>query len=91
MKEGDLIICRCEEVSLRELREAIANGAATARQLKLATRAGMGFCQGRTCRGLVEQLIEQEPAPDADGSSALAFKAPARPITFGQLAGEGSK
>jgi NAD(P)H-nitrite reductase large subunit len=88
VKENDLIICRCEEVTLRELQEAIAKGAVTSRQLKLETRAGMGACQGRTCRALVEQLAQGEPAPDADGSSSLTFKPPARPTTFGRLAGE---
>lgn len=90
MKDDDLIICRCEEVTLRELREAIAKGAATSRQLKLETRAGMGACQGRTCRCLVEALVTGEPT-DADGSSTLAFRPPARPVTFGRLAGEGEK
>ncbi|HYG59369.1 MAG TPA: (2Fe-2S)-binding protein [Symbiobacteriaceae bacterium] len=91
MKDEDMIICRCEEVTLHQLQEAIARGATTSRQLKLETRAGMGFCQGRTCRSLVERIVGAEPAPDEDGSSTLAYRPPARPITFGHLAGEGSK
>ncbi|HYF93031.1 MAG TPA: (2Fe-2S)-binding protein [Symbiobacteriaceae bacterium] len=87
MKDDDLIVCRCEEVTLQELRDAISRGAATSRQLKLATRAGMGFCQGRTCRVLIERLAGDEPAD----SSGLAVRPPARPITFGQLAGEGEQ
>ena len=91
MKDQDMIICRCEEVTLRELQAAIAKGAATARQVKLETRAGMGFCQGRTCRGLVERLVGEEPAQNDDGSPSLTVRPPARPISFGQLAGEGEK
>lgn len=85
----DRIICRCEEVSLHEIQDAIARGASTARQVKLATRAGMGFCQGRTCRPFLETIVSSEAgqAPDV-GPSLLAFKPPARPITFGMLAGE---
>ncbi|HWI63659.1 MAG TPA: (2Fe-2S)-binding protein [Symbiobacteriaceae bacterium] len=87
MNDDDLIICRCEEVTLRELREAIAKGAATSRQLKLETRIGMGYCQGRTCRALVERLT----GTDLPDESTLTCRPPARPITFGQLAGEGQK
>ena len=86
VKQDDVVICRCEEVTLRELQEAIARGAATSRQLKLETRVGMGYCQGRTCRPLVEQLVPEEP-----DSSSLTYRPPCRPITFGQLAGEGQK
>jgi NAD(P)H-nitrite reductase large subunit len=85
----DLIICRCEEVSLREITEAIAGGAVTSRQVKLATRAGMGFCQGRTCRHFVEQLTGDEPGAEPLGS--MAYKPPVRPTSFGRLAGEGQE
>lgn len=86
VKQDDVVICRCEEVTLRELQEAIAKGAATSRQLKLETRIGMGYCQGRTCRPLVAQLVPDEP-----DASSLTYRPPCRPITFGQLAGEGQK
>jgi thioredoxin reductase len=38
------IVCRCEDV-----RRAALEGASGAREAKLATRAGMGPCQGRVC------------------------------------------
>lgn len=89
VKDDEMIICRCEEVTLRELREAIAKGTATPRQLKLETRAGMGFCQGRTCRPLVERLTgESFHLQDA---SSMTCRPPARPVTFGRLAGEERK
>lgn len=84
MKDEE-IVCRCEEVTLRELKEAIAHGAATSRQLKLATRAGMGFCQGRTCRPFVEALAAGAPQ---SAPLPLAHRPPVRPVTFGTLAGE---
>ncbi|GAI83310.1 unnamed protein product [marine sediment metagenome] len=45
-KNGKLV-CRCEEVSEEEVRQAIADGAKTLREIKMITRAGMGLCQGR--------------------------------------------
>ncbi|MDR3033162.1 MAG: (2Fe-2S)-binding protein, partial [Kitasatospora sp.] len=46
----DTDVCRCEEVPAREIREAVTElGAGDARTVKLLTRAGMGWCQGRMC------------------------------------------
>ena len=45
-----LIVCRCEEVTYGQLQSTIADYKCSARELKLRTRAGMGFCGGRTCR-----------------------------------------
>ncbi|WP_043263036.1 NAD(P)/FAD-dependent oxidoreductase [Streptomyces sp. CT34] len=43
-------VCRCEEVTAGRIREAVADyGARDARTVKLLTRAGMGWCQGRMC------------------------------------------
>lgn len=92
--KDDLIICRCEEVTLGEVREAMAGGAVTSRQVKLATRAGMGFCQGRTCRHFIEQVAGVGPEqmdPSVAEGSVMALKPPARPVTFGRLAGEGRR
>ena len=51
------IVCRCEEVTKEEIMEAIRQGADTLDAVKKYTRAGMGFCQGRTCRRLVARIL----------------------------------
>jgi NAD(P)H-nitrite reductase large subunit len=40
----DVIVCRCEEVTLGEVRRAIREGAIDVHGVKLHTRAGMGLC-----------------------------------------------
>ncbi|WP_042421738.1 NAD(P)/FAD-dependent oxidoreductase [Streptacidiphilus anmyonensis] len=58
-------VCRCEEVTVREVRSAVAElGAADQRTVKLLTRAGMGWCQARMCGPAVARLCG---APSADG------------------------
>jgi hypothetical protein len=53
----DTEVCRCEEVSCARIREAVDElGAADARTVKLLTRAGMGWCQGRMCGPAVARL-----------------------------------
>ncbi|AJT69175.1 hypothetical protein T261_7578 [Streptomyces lydicus] len=43
-------VCRCEEVTAGRIREAVTDlGARDAHTVKLLTRAGMGWCQGRMC------------------------------------------
>jgi NADPH-dependent 2,4-dienoyl-CoA reductase/sulfur reductase-like enzyme len=52
----DTIVCRCEDVRLRDLDRSW-----TARQAKLYTRAGMGACQGRVCGAALEYVMRWSP------------------------------
>ena len=56
------IICRCEEVTLGEIIEAIRMNppARTIDAVKLRTRAGMGRCQSGFCQPSVLQIIMDE-------------------------------
>ena len=46
---NNLTVCRCENVKVNDIKEAIKNGAFGPNQIKLFTRIGMGNCQGRQC------------------------------------------
>ncbi|MFG2574929.1 FAD-dependent oxidoreductase [Streptomyces sp. NPDC048481] len=75
----DTVVCRCEEVTAGAVREAAGTlGAGDLRTVKLLTRAGMGWCQGRMC----------EPAVAGVAGCALtpARRMPARPVPLGVLA-----
>ncbi|AUG76202.1 FAD/NAD(P)-binding oxidoreductase [Kitasatospora sp. MMS16-BH015] len=73
-------VCRCEEVSVAKIREAVDDlGAGDARTVKLLTRAGMGWCQGRMC-GAAVACLAGGGAPRAD-SRPLAG-----PVRLGDLA-----
>ncbi|MFJ5707373.1 NAD(P)/FAD-dependent oxidoreductase [Streptomyces sp. NPDC093105] len=72
-------VCRCEEVPAGRVREAVEElGATDARTVKLLTRAGMGWCQGRMCGPAVAALAGGGPAPDR--------RPLACPVRLGQLA-----
>ncbi|MBD0741193.1 NAD(P)/FAD-dependent oxidoreductase [Streptomyces sp. CBMA152] len=61
----DTDVCRCEEVSAGRVREAVRDlGARDARTVKLLTRAGMGWCQGRMCGTAVACLAARGEAPE---------------------------
>jgi len=88
LKEKDIIICRCEEVRLSEIRRAIENGATTIAEVKRMTRAGMGLCQGRTCARLVATLISKYTGKPMKDILPATFRAPVRTIKLGSLGGE---
>ncbi|WP_221355928.1 NAD(P)/FAD-dependent oxidoreductase [Streptomyces beigongshangae] len=77
----DTQVCRCEEVSAAAVREAVDGlGAGDVRTVKLLTRAGMGWCQGRMCGPAVAGLTGCPPTP--------ARRPFARPVPLGVLARE---
>ncbi|MFE0187929.1 FAD-dependent oxidoreductase [Streptomyces sp. NPDC058989] len=61
----DTEVCRCEEVTAGRIREAVEDlGARDARTVKLLTRAGMGWCQGRMCGPGVACLAARDQAAE---------------------------
>ena len=83
----DVIICRCEEVTLKQLEEAAKQFNTTARELKLRTRAGMGFCGGRTCRPIVDEVLLKVTNTEPTDPLPLKVQPPVRPISLEQLGG----
>ena len=82
----DTTLCRCEEVTLRDLDAALTRGAADGRTLKLTSRAGLGLCQGRVCGREVAALATARlghPLPDAEAFHRRPF---ATPLRLGELA-----
>jgi D-hydroxyproline dehydrogenase subunit alpha len=53
----DTVICRCEEVTLGDIRRVVAGGARGINEVKGLTRSGMGNCQGRICEDLVARVV----------------------------------
>ncbi|MFE0650439.1 FAD-dependent oxidoreductase [Streptomyces sp. NPDC059534] len=79
----DTDVCRCEEVSAGCVREAVADlGARDARTVKLLTRAGMGWCQGRMCGTAVACLA----APGAAAEPPAERRPFAVPVPLAVLA-----
>lgn len=88
MKKKDIIICRCEEVYEREIIGAIKEGATTTAEIKRKTRAGMGLCQGKTCRNLIARLISKHAGIYIEKILPATFRPPVRPIKIKSLAGD---
>lgn len=80
---ADTIVCRCEEVPFQALRSVRQDfDAHDGRSAKMLTRAGMGYCQGRTCGYAVGCILGQEPSR----ASGFAERPVSSPLTLGALA-----
>lgn len=85
----DTLICRCEEVPYARLAAAVGLGATEPRAVKLLSRAGMGWCQGRVCgypTAMITAAATGRP-PGAAELRSLARRPIAQPIRLGDLAG----
>lgn len=66
--DPDRLVCRCEQVSEKTIRDAMNRGIPcnSFDSIKRRTRAGMGFCQGSFCRSRVIELMEDELGKKVD-------------------------
>lgn len=82
----DTLVCRCEEVALREVRAAVAQGARDLQAVKLLTRLGMGQCQGRNCAPSTAMIMSGALAYDPSSAGRISPRPPVSPVTLGALA-----
>ncbi|MDX9691408.1 MAG: (2Fe-2S)-binding protein [Acholeplasmataceae bacterium] len=57
MNKKDIIICRCEDVSLQQIHDFLDQGYTTFEDMKRLLRVGMGPCQANTCGHLIQREI----------------------------------
>lgn len=89
LAKKETIICRCEEVTLGEIQEAVNQGARSVNEVKMLTRGGMGNCQGRVCeesiaRAIIAASVKEEVTLDSVG--AFTIRPPLHPLPVSVLA-----
>lgn len=84
--EGDTIVCRCEEVTARQVRETALMGCEGPNQMKAFLRCGMGPCQGRLCGLTVTELIAETRHTTPEEVGYYRLRPPVKPITLAELA-----
>lgn len=57
MRKEDIIMCRCEDVSLDQIHKLLEEGYTTYEDLKRLLRVGMGPCQANTCGHLIQREL----------------------------------
>lgn len=83
-----MIICRCEEVALEDIENTAKKYNCSAREVKLRTRAGMGYCGGRTCRPALDAVLEEVTGEKPGHDIPLKVAPPVRPVSLSVLGGK---
>jgi sarcosine oxidase subunit alpha len=85
-KDDEVIICRCERVTKREIVGLIRMGYRDMNHIKAALRTGMGACGGKTCTELILGLFRQEGV-DLRDVTPFVNRAPDMEVPLGVFAG----
>ena len=86
LADDDTTICRCEEVTVGDIRRVIADGVTEINEIKRLTRMGMGRCQGRMCAPAVQELIARDTAAEPASVGCLHQRSPVKPVPLRVLA-----
>ena len=87
MADEDTVLCRCEAVTVGEVRAAVASGAIGPNRVKTHTRCGMGACQGRLCANPLTRLVAAETGRPEAELGALRVRPPLKPVTIADYLG----
>ncbi len=82
----DAIVCRCEELTARDLTASILEGNYSPDGLKSQARPGMGTCQGRMCSAAVAEMIAHAHNIPLDQLEPYHAQPPLSPFLLGELA-----
>lgn len=78
-----LILCRCEEVSVGDVRAVVDEGHWEINRVKAHCRVGMGRCQGRMCGLAAAEVVAERSGRAIEHVGRLRGQAPIKPLPFG--------
>lgn len=84
--DDDTVLCRCENVTVGEVRKAISEGVHEVNEVKIITRAGMGPCQGRMCGPALAEIVAAEAGVTLRKAGLLTIRPPLKPVPLAEIA-----
>ncbi len=84
----DTIVCRCEEITLKQLKAALSDRNLRIKDLKRMTRMGMGACEGRMCGPFVIELLRHRLNVTVEDVGNLKPRPSTKPVALGVLAAD---
>lgn len=79
------VLCRCEGITVGQMRAAADQGGPEANRVKSLGRVGMGRCQGRYCQLAAADLIARHAGQAPQDVGRLRGQPPVRPVPIGAL------
>jgi len=86
-KKPQAYVCRCEDVTVEEVMEAIQMGFTDYEELRRYLRIGMGPCGGRTCSAVVSNILARATGRSPSEIPPQTSRPPSFPIPFSSLKG----
>lgn len=85
LPRADTTICRCEDVKLESISNAINQGVNDMITLKMVTRIGMGDCQGKMCGSFCHEYLKNKTGRSSKEIGSLKPRFPLAPVPFSAL------
>lgn len=82
------VACRCEEVTVAEVRASAIAGTYDPNSVKGVTRAGMGMCQGRNCSRMIASILGRSAGKGFDQVPLFTPRPPVKPVPIDFVAEE---
>ncbi|MDF2547931.1 MAG: (2Fe-2S)-binding protein [Anaerosolibacter sp.] len=83
--DDNAIVCRCSDLTVKDVRNLIAKGFTTFDELKRISRIGMGPCQGRTCAQLVLRELSIATGKQISELKPGTYRPPVKGIKLGAI------
>jgi len=83
-----ITVCRCEDITLEEIEDAINKGFTTLEDLKHLLKCGMGPCQGRTCMRLIARILARKTGRRMEELKFPRARPPIRPVPLAVFTAE---
>jgi len=87
MKEDQIIICRCSDLTQADIKRYLDQGFTSLDEIKRVSRCCMGPCQGRTCRDLILKEIAAFTGRRIEDLAVPTQRPPSKPVLLGAIAG----
>ncbi|HSB72320.1 MAG TPA: FAD/NAD(P)-binding oxidoreductase [Candidatus Methylomirabilis sp.] len=87
LAKDDTIVCRCEEITLGEVKSAWLEDVTDLNEIKRMTRIGMGNCQGRMCGPALQEIMARAKGLSPAEITWLNPRPPIRPVPLAAVAG----
>ena len=84
--KGKIVICRCEDVTLKDVEHSIEKGYADIEEVKRYTGFGTGPCQGKECLSVMAKLIADRTGQPPASVPPFTARPPIAPLPLRFLA-----
>ena len=83
--EENTIICRCSDVTLKEVRDLVREGYTEPDEIKRILRTGMGPCQGKTCGPLILREIANITGRKVEDVTTIKYRPPSKGVKLNAI------